>query len=354
MSLPYDRWIGDYRSTGFADWPDGLRATIRATSRRALRRMLLWVGIALAVVLFTTAGAIFADSLLPRPHSDTLLISLIFVAAICLVVITLCFCDAFKLHATLSRVLRFPRVERFELSPHIRDEVAAAQSLGINASLDGVPTVFLVIPAPDIHPPAPSLLLQIDDKPFGKPRDVFIRSLPHTAAATALAVSPTAIALPTAPSSPTGPVAGTQLLEPAELAELRRYIAEYRRTTLFSLFVCTGLTIAVIIIAGFLAIGFLTPTGNLYLTCFAPILWLLSVSHVFGPGRRQRRMLKLFSLDVRDGLTHVLEGHAVIAELRNAGLLDPRQPVVNPGIVRRLPHSRLWWDVDGVPADWRR
>lgn len=334
-----ERWIGDYRSIGLCEWPAGLRASFGGFRRRATHRVFVLLALLLVVLVIAIAAAVLADRLFQRPLSDAVLISAVIAGGILMIPLVLGLSDALRRRADLGRLLQYPHVERFDLSPHVREEVAAARALGINASVEGLPVSLFVIPAPPGDPQAPSVLVQVDNHAQTPPALVIVRSL-----------APTSEAPPTfSPDS-----AGWEPLSPAELDELRLSIRMAAQASRRFTIVYTLLSLGVAALALRLVVGGGIPAAAIFWFIVIPLAWLFMTWRHLPEMPRRRQVLKMLRLDLAEGRTLVQDGRTAIAELRSAGLLDPREPIVNPGVVRLLPHSRYWWEVDGVPAAWRR
>ena len=84
------------------------------------------------------------------------------------------------------------------------------------------------------------------------------------------------------------------------------------------------------------------------------VLWPLATFWLRVPFRRWRRVLPRLRRDLRAGVAETIEGHVAAADLRASRPLDESSLRINPSVVWRLPQSGLWWDVDGIPAGWRR
>lgn len=336
---PTDRWIGDYRSIGLCEWPAGLRESFGGFRRRATRRAFVWLALLLVVLVIAITAAALADRLFPRPLSDAVLITAVIAGGILTIPVILGLSDALRRRTDLGRLLQYSHVERFELSQHVRDEVAAARALGINASVEELPVSLFVIPAPPGHPQAPGVLVQVDQHAQAPPALVIVRSLAHRSEE---------------PRTPITDSTGWEPLSPSELQELRLSIRmgtqAFRR---FSI-VYTLFSIGVAALALRLLVGGGIPGTTIFWFIVIPVAWLFMTWRGLPGMLRQRQALKMLRLDLAVGRTLVQDGRTAIAELRSAGLLDPREPIVNPGVVRLLPHSRYWWEVDGVPAAWRR
>lgn len=310
------RWIGDYRSVGLVDWPGGLREALRARLRRANRMIMLWVVIP-AITLFLWAVVHIVDSFAGLGFTNPAIGGIGFmVGGAAVAVCCLPGNDYHKIRLSLKRALRCAQLERFRLGDHVNDEIDTATLLGLGASIervtDQLPRTLLVNPRR-------SLLLQVDDGPLDLPCEVVIRTIGVNAAARV-----------------TSGFAEIELT-PCERDELRGFVARLREEHLKSL-----------VMLGFLSI----PLQSLVL--IAKVLW--EAASLLYPRKDLdgRVLIRDLKLDLRFGLTEIVDGDRAVAEFRQVGAWSQHVSPVTPIWVRRLSVSKVWWEVEGVPAIWRR
>lgn len=330
------RWIGDYCSAGRVDWPAGLRDALAATRRRARRSSLKWAATPPALFLLIVAVGFACEPFLARPTPTPVLITIAMVFLVVLIVTILCVNDLRKVLSSIHAVERSDHLERFVLGTHVLDDVAAAKALGLFASLDGIAQALYV-------EPRSALLLQADDAPLAAPQPVTITE-PAPSHAPAQSRQHQA---------PIPPIGSTHPLVTAELDELRRYLkTAARRQSVFWL-IYLALSAGISVISYRVATG-LPISEDLGFAILVTVFWVFATVAIFRQVLPERRRLRLLRKDIHDGISEVVAGHIAIADWRNAHALDATAVQINPEVVRRLPNSGVWWEVDGVPATWRR
>ncbi|MCA9312443.1 MAG: hypothetical protein KDA21_14615 [Phycisphaerales bacterium] len=324
-----DRWIGDYRSMGLVEWPAGLREAMRARARRATGRFMGWTWLAVAAFVFSVAMAAVASGPSGRLWKPEFVFAgmgvLVFLVAV------LRGNDWQKERIKARKALRSERLERFELGRHVEEEVAANRALGMEIGL-GMPRVLLVAPSS-------ALLLQVDGEAAVAVEEVVV----HETGARA----------PSLPESGEG--SSSAPLSPEEREELGRLIRVCRRPWKWIYLFYVWVSVGVSALAYRLAIGGGVDAEDWVLSGAVVILWpLMTHSIFFGGHRRRRRLVAALRRDLRNGRAEVVEGYVAAREARESQDGVGHPPVVTPEEVRRLCESGLWWEVDGVPAAWRR
>jgi hypothetical protein len=336
MTPRSQRWIGDYCSTGKVDWPADLRDALAVNRRRVRRSLLKWAATPPALFLLIVAIGFACEPFLSRPTPTPVLVTVAIVFLLVLIVTILCVNDLRKVLSNIHAAERGEQLERFALGNHVLEDVAAANALGLSASLEGIAQTLYV-------EPRSSLLLQTDDTPLAAPQPVTIT---EPAASHAPAQSQQHQA--TIP-----PIGGTQPLTAAELDELRRYLkATARRQSVFWL-IYLALSTGVCVTGYRVAMG-LPIREDLDFAILVTVFWVFANVALFRQVLPERRRLWLLRKDMHDGISEVVAGHKAIADWHNAHALDATAVRINPEVVRRLPNSGVWWEVDGVPATWRR
>ncbi|MFG0291890.1 MAG: hypothetical protein ACF8MJ_01920 [Phycisphaerales bacterium JB050] len=331
--MPRERWFGDYRSVGTVDWPEDLQHDLRTERRGLFRKMVLWPILTLPPLV----GSIIlnANSFL---NSWSPQLSLLTWVALGLSLVLFAFglmrCYlAWIRRQLIRRALRSPQLERFELAPGIIDDILLAHAQTADHPtadpLEGTPREVLIAPKP-------KLLVFVPDCPTSPLTPVTIQTVSK------------------AQSLDTSVDGHTLPLTTEELRELRKH----RRNCLMVLPISLVL-VAVFVLALNYATKALTSSAPMSFRdwkaviatgCFA--IGLLYIFFVEVPSKLKRA--KLVGKDITAGHCDLLDGETALDELSDAPLRTKISLDIPPTIVRRLPHSKLWWQLDDTPAPWRR
>ena len=323
-----DRWIGEYQSVGPVEWPQGLRADIEAKLRRATRKLMFWVYMCPGNILVGVAIAALGYSTAAHPVTSAIGLALAGIGLLSFPVSLLLGNDARKLRSKAKAAWRCRLPEKFELGVHAEEELEAARGRGEDIAEDSFVRAIYI-------DPVSSLVLQVDDEPMRVLDPVKVKGVARPAGSSAFGEGPR-----------------EHRLSEGELEELRKYVRSGRVSLLGLHAFYALLTVGFVLVWTSIILHWPSHGAGVGASVLISLLWVVKTLAVIGPERTRGRLLALLRRDVREGDCEVVEGRDAVRDLAPSASLDDDDDL--PAVVRRLRESKVWWEIDGTPAAWRR